>query len=202
MLRLTSCVLSLFLGCSTAAFSETINLGIISFDVLTPGNGISPGVNVFNITNLTGDPLLSGFALPSDFPVFTSVIIMGATLTLEDGGAPTVIGLSAIDPGPFLVPGSLQFPDTVAFTSVILSATLNQTSLLLADGTTFLTDSALVLVTMLPFVDPSLVAGSDFAVISVTGSVAAAGVPEPRSAGMMMAALGLAFVVTRKGGLC
>jgi len=100
------------------------------------------------------------------------------------------------------VPGSLQFPDTVAFTSVILSATLNQTSLLLADGTTFLTDSALVLVTMLPSVDPSLVAGSDFAVISVTGSVAAAGVPEPRSAGMMMAALGLAFVVTRKGGLC
>ena len=145
MFRLTAQILPLFLACSTFALCDTVNLGFITFDVLSPATGTTPGVNVFNITNLTGDPLLSGFALPPDFPVVTSVIFLDSTLTLDDGGPLPGISLGSIDPGPFTPPGSLQFPDTTAFTSVIFSATLNQTSLLLADGTTFLVDSTSIM---------------------------------------------------------
>jgi hypothetical protein len=195
MFRSTFCVFALLLASAGGAYCETINLGIINFDVLTPA-GAGPGVSVFNILNLTGDPLLSGFALPPDFPVITSLILLGGTLTLEDGGPSIVVDLGAIDPGPYPPIGSLQFPDTIAFTSAILSATLNQTSLLLADGTTFVADSPSVLATILPS-GSSLAGGSDFAVISITGSIASTQVPEAATAMSTMAALGLLQVISR-----
>ncbi|MEO8126717.1 MAG: hypothetical protein ABJF23_00925 [Bryobacteraceae bacterium] len=198
MFRLTTCVFALFLTCSTSAYSATINLGVISFDVLTSPNGADPGVNVFNVTNLTGDPTLAGFALPSDFPVFTFLSFLDSSMTLEDGGPSSVVNIGAVDPGPFASPISLQFPDTAVFTSATFSGMLSHTTLLLADGTTFLADSSEVVATILPFSGQSLVAGGDFAVISITGSIAPTdSVPEPQTGVLVMAAFGLLSVVAK-----
>jgi len=192
--RLSAYIVSILLACSTVALGGVVNLGILNFDELIPGDGDNPGVNVFSITNLTGDPLLSGFALPPDFPVFTFVDFLNSILTLDDGGSLPVVDLGIISPGPFAPPGSLLFPDTVAFTSGIFSATLSQTSLLLADGTTFIAGSSTVVVTIVPS-GGSLVPG-DFAIISVTGELA----PEPRTIVLVLGALGAfaAFSRTRR----
>lgn len=50
---------------------ETVNVGLISFDVLIPADINVPGVSVFTISNFTG-----GFALPADFPVVDSLIFL------------------------------------------------------------------------------------------------------------------------------
>ena len=66
------------------SFCSTIYVGFISFDVLIPA-GPGPGVNVFNISNFTGDPGTGGFALPPDFPVFTNLTFLNASLTVNNG---------------------------------------------------------------------------------------------------------------------
>jgi hypothetical protein len=59
--------------------SGTLNIGLLSFDVPIPPAG-SPGVNVFDVYNFAGDPNLSGYALPPDFPVLTFVTLQNASL--------------------------------------------------------------------------------------------------------------------------
>ena len=159
---------------SVAANCASINIGLLSFDVLVPG---SPGVNAFTLTNFTGDPVANGFALPPDFPVYDFLNFLGSSLTLTSGGPVTVL-LGDIGPGTFDSLGSLEFPDSTLFTSALFTATLSQTSLLLSDGSTFVVDSPNITMTLLPSAGPSLVAGTDLAVISVTGNVSTA-VPEP-----------------------
>src|SRR5436190_15593087 len=93
-------VLPLVLCISAAAFGDTLNLGFISYAVLSPADVGTPGINVFNIANFTGDPLSAGFALPPDFPVFTALTFFGSNLTLFDSGPPVVVPLGPIQPGP------------------------------------------------------------------------------------------------------
>ena len=169
--------------------ADIINLGFISYDQLVPP-GTGPGVNAFDISNFTGDPLGGGFALPPDFPVYTFLTFTNASLTLNDG-SPMMIDLGAIAPGPLTPPAELQFPDTTSFSSAVFSATLSQTSLLLSDGTTFITDSPTITATILPASGPSLSPG-DFAVISTTGSVST--VPEPSSFALIGTAVLCLFV--------
>jgi hypothetical protein len=197
MLRPAVCICALFLTSSTVAWCGTVNIGILSFDVSSPPSGGTPGVNVFNISNFTGDPISGGFALEPDFPVFTSLILMGATLTLNDGASlPVIYNLGPIDPGPFSPPGTIQFPDTTAFTSAIFAATLNETTLLLPDGYVFVTDTTSVIATFVPS-GPTLTAGSDFAIISLTGTLQAP-VPEPQSALLTLSAIGLLAAISKK----
>jgi len=199
MLRSTALIFVLLLSSSAVALCDTVNIGIISFDMLIPASGGSPGVNVFNITNFTGDPLAGGFALPPDFSIFTSLGLLGATLTLDSGSPLPIISLGAIDPGQFTSPASLQFSDSTAFTSAIFAATLSQTNFLLADGTTFLADASSILATMVPS-GSSLAAGSDFAIISVTGTSVTGpdnGIPEPASGVLMLSAIGLLFAISK-----
>ena len=150
--------------------AASFNIGVITFDVLIPaGAQGSPGVNVFNIVNLTGDPTASGSALAPDFPVFTQLTWSNCRLSVVVGGSPTVIPLTPVGPGTFSGPAALQFPDTTQIDSATFTATLNTGSLLLSGGTTVPASSSQVTATLLP---TALLSGRgvDFAVIGVTGA--------------------------------
>jgi hypothetical protein len=175
MFRRLKLVAALFFCCTSYALGESINLGLISFDVLIPGSP-NGGVNVFNISNFTGDPGSGGFALPPDFPVYTFLTFINGSLTLP--GGPPVIPLGDIGPGSLIPPPNLQFPDTTSFSSAVFTATLGQLNLLLSDGSTFISVSSTFQVTLLPSSGPTLAAGTDFAVISVTGQISSP-IPEP-----------------------
>src|ERR1019366_312893 len=122
----------------TAAFCDTVNIGLISFDVFIPGDINTPGVNVFNIYNFTGDPSLGGFALPPDFPAMESLTFLSSSLTLMSGGSPLAIPLGDLGPGALSPTDPVQFPDTSLFTGAIFTATLSRTSFLLSGGGAFL----------------------------------------------------------------
>ena len=98
--RLKSLVapLALLLLFPVLSFCTTVYVGFISFDVLIPA-GAGPGVNVFNISNFTGDPGSGGFALPPDFRVFTNLTFLHASLTVDNGVSPVLNPLGALGPG-------------------------------------------------------------------------------------------------------
>jgi hypothetical protein len=148
-----------------------LNLGVISFDNSIPPPP-SPGVNAFDISNFTGGL----FVLPPDFLSLTPVIFQNSTLTLT-GNTTQVIALGDIGPG-FLVPAA-SFPDTVDFSSAEFTATLDVTTFLLSGGGSFTANSAAIDVFLTPSSGPNLVAGTDFALITVSN--APANVPEPAS---------------------
>ena len=159
----------------TPSFCATLHVGLISFDVLIPA-GAGPGINVFNISNLTGDSGSGGFALPPDFSVFTTLTFLNASLTVDDGVSPVLIALVDLAPGTFS-PGSLQFPDTSLFVSAIFFASLSQTSLVLDDASTFTAGSPTITIQLLPSSGSTLGAGTDFKLISVNDNNT--GIPEP-----------------------
>lgn len=131
-------------------------IGDISFDTFIPGPG---GVNSLSINHLTGDSLSSGFALLPDFPVLNSLTWMDRRLRLSAeviDGSPEVFLLNTGDTG--LIPvGVLEFWEFARFPLATLTARLNQTNLLLSDGSPFASGSF-----------PTV--GSDFAVIDVASA--------------------------------
>jgi hypothetical protein len=170
----------------SAAFATPVPIGLLSFDTLIPGSPGSPGVNGFTIANLTGDPALDGFALPPDFPVSTSVLFLSSTLTLETGSTSQVFNLGDIGPGFFSSP-ALQFTDTILFSFAAFSAVLSPASFdLLGTPGVFQVDSPTITLDLLPSSGGELVAGIDFAVLSASGTVATAPVPEPSFFGLLM----------------
>src|SRR5438876_12320790 len=83
-----------------ASFADVINIGVLSFDVLIPNDGINPGTNVFTVQNLTGDPSIGGFALPPDFTVFDFLTFLDGFLTLFTPGSPDIlVDLGPVGPG-------------------------------------------------------------------------------------------------------
>lgn len=162
-------VLYKFIGATVifcaAGYGGTVPLGLISFDVLTQGSSNAPGVDAFDIFNFTGDPASGGFALPPDFPVITPVSFAISSLVLQSLGGMQTIPLGDIAPGQLSPPPDLQFPEATAFSSATLSATLGSTNLTLSDGTTF-TALPNIQAVILPSLGTSLVAGTDFALIS------------------------------------
>ena len=179
----------------TAAFCDTVNIGLISFDVFIPGDINTPGVDVFNIYNFTGDPSSGGFALPPDFPAMESLTFLSSSLTLMSGGSPLAIPLGDLGPGALSPTDPVQFPDTSLFTGAIFTATLSQTGFLLSDGSTFHVGSPTITAELLPSSGPSLVAGTDFAVITVSN---VSNVPEPRTALLLGTVLALLIAINRK----
>lgn len=154
------------------AHAGTIAIGIFSFD-----NSFT-GVNAFNVANFTGPS-----ALPPDFPVIDGLTFTLVAITLDPDQPPPVPPLDDVPAGSS---DSLAFPDTMAFLSATLSFTLNQTSFLLQDGTTFVADSATVQTLLLP--SGSSLAPGDLAAIEVSGSVATS-TPEPGSLGAVLIGL-------------
>lgn len=152
---------------SYQANAGTIDIGLISFDILNPSTSDSPQVDAFEITNFTGDPDSGGFDLPPDFPIETPLTFTLSTLTLVDSGGTHVIPLGDIGPGPLAPPDSLQFPDSDVFTSATFAATLDQVNLLFFDGSTGTALTAEVQATLFPSIGNSLVAGTDLVPLTV-----------------------------------
>lgn len=179
---------SLVLLLTLTVAAQATPVGLISFDVLIPADPPDPGVNAFNITNFTGDPVSGGFALPPDFPVLTSVTFLSSSLTLVlDDSTIEVVSLGDIAPGPFLdlltgdPPLSLQFPDTTGFVSATFSATLSSIFFLLSDGSTVMATSPSISAVLLPAAGTTLTAGTDFALIDVPTTPVSTAIPEPAS---------------------
>jgi len=193
ILRMTNNVIGAMLLFCVVAQAGVINIGLISFDVLIPhGTGL-PGVNIFEISNLTGDPASGGFALLPDFPAFTPLTLTGSKITLTpSAGPPQTIVLGDIAPGTFVSTGPLQFPDTSLFSSGVFSATLSTTHILLAGGSTFVAASPSFSTVLLPSSGPSLIADRDSAVITV------ADVPECATSTLVLAGLVALAVAHRK----
>ena len=148
--------------------AQAIPVGFVSFNQFIPPDPrlIFPGVIDFSVSNLTG----IAFALPPDFPVGDSLTFAGSALSVAlEGGTSQVESLGDLGPGD--LSGSLS-PDTINVTSATFTATLNQTSFLLSDGSTFVALSPALSATILPSSGPFLSAG-DFAVLDV------APIPEP-----------------------
>ena len=154
-------------ACAQAA---QVAIGVISFDNFIPASAASPGVNTFTISNLTGNPTASGFALPPDFPIYSALILENLQLTVLSGSGSISFQVGDVGPG-FVMP--LLFPDTLSFSSAQLSATLNQTTLLMSDWSVFQASSPSVNVQLSPISGASLMAGRDFQLITISD------VPEP-----------------------
>jgi hypothetical protein len=92
--------LAILLSCAPPARSCAIDIGFVSFDVLIPPAGDDPGVNIFDTYNFTGDPNLSGFALPPDFPVLTFVTLQDVSLLFNSTESPDAL--------PDIAPGQLD----------------------------------------------------------------------------------------------
>ncbi len=176
------------------ALADQVNLGIISFDNLIPAdpNG-TPGTNGFNIFNFTG-----GFDLPPDFTAAEDVTFGQSTLALvgiaDSNPFTPTISLGDVGPGPLqgpdgFPPPSLQFPDTTTFSQAEFQATLGPLTFGLADGSVFTADSSKIDVLLLPAQGNNNLTAGDTAVISVSGTISAAVVPEPASWSLLLLAM-------------
>jgi|SRR5579864_864166 len=184
----TRAILSVAVGLlwigATAARADVINLGIVSFDVFLPPDvpdGI-PGVNAFTVSNMTG-----AFSAEPDFPASTALTFQSANLTLTPPPVPPPNPLGDI--GPNSGTQVLFFPDFVSFSSGEFTATLDKTVFGLGDGSVFTADSSSLDVTLLPSIGTNLTAGTDFALITVSGTISAPAVPEPATWSLLLVAM-------------
>jgi len=173
---LTIWAVALFFGTVTLK-ANVVDVGVLSFDQFLPAVQSSPGVNAFNIANFTG----SVFSLPPSFPVIDDLTFLGANLQLFPQTGPAVtLSLGDIGPG-FLLDAFgnpvVQVPDNEQFTGAEFTAKLSPTSFSLAGGGFFNATSSSIDVVLQPSSGNTLVAGTDFALITVAGSVSA--IPEP-----------------------
>ncbi len=175
------------LGGSAAKADETIDLGYLSFDVLNPG-----ATDAFTLYNFTGPD-----SFDSVFPAVSSLSFLSATLTVTDTTTSTITPNSIGDQ----TPGSSQLAVLASdsYSEADFTATLNETIFGLSDGTTFQADSDVVSVALLPSSPPSLEAGTDYALISVNGSVVTPPVPEPPVWLLLLAAITCVVVRKRAG---
>jgi hypothetical protein len=207
---LTFGLLALLVGGLRSARADQVNLGTISFDILIPPPP-TPGTNGFDIFNFTGgsNNLLPDFPVADNLTFRASSLILTGTQPDPSNPGQTIplsetVPLGDIGPGALqdqfgFPPSELQFPDTFSFSQAELTATLSSTTFALADGGTlannssfpngsvFTADSSSIDVLFLPSNgNANLIAGTDNAVISVSGTVSAQAVPEPVSSSLLL----------------
>ena len=167
--------------------ASTIYAGGLSYDTFIPAGGGSPGVDAFDVANLTGD-----FSLPPDFPIVDGLTFQSAMLilTLSDFSQ-QMFDLGDIGPG-FLLDGVgspvVQVAGDQAFQSAEFVATLSPSVFMLADGSIVMVPSTALNVFLLPFSGHTLVVDVDQALIPASSSI-----PEPASAVTVL--IGLAWLL-------
>lgn len=182
---------------AATARAGTVQLGTLSYDTFIPANGSSPGVDAFDLSNLTG-----AFSLPPDFPVTDDLTFQSVTLTLTLSNlSQTVFVLGNIGPG-FLLDSDgnpiVQVPSNEAFDSAELTATLSATVFNLSGGGTFTAGSPAIDVLLLPSSGTSLTVDVDQTTISVSTG-APTSTPEPGSFELVLVvSAGLAWGFHRK----
>jgi hypothetical protein len=159
-------LLALIVAVSAVTHADDLAIGEFSFDELNPG-----AIDAFTVQNFTGDNNL-GF-----FPVSDNLNFLDINVTFTDPTGPTSNPLGELTPDE----GSTQLPVLASDTylQAVFQATLSQTIFGLSDGTTFQADSNALSLTLAPSSGPSLQAGVDFGIITVSGSVVTAPTPEP-----------------------
>ena len=197
-MRAAFCVFAILLASSLAAQADIVPVGILSYDTFIPGAPGTPGVDAFDIANLTGPD-----NFPPDFPASDPLTFQSAvlTLTLSDMSQQILI-LGDIEPGLLLDAFGnpvVQVPDNASFVSAELKATLSPTTFMLSDGTSFAASSSSLDVLLTPSSGQTLVADTDITTINVYGSpvTAPAPVPEPSSVLLLAGALLLIAWKTR-----
>ncbi len=145
------------------------NAATLSFDSLTAGSGGSPGTNIFQIYNYTGDPAIGGEALLPDFPIFTPLVFTEATLSVVVGGTIQSINLGDLSPGPLSLP-TLQFSSETQFSSATFAARISPATFSLSNGLSYSVFNTLVQFTLLPSSGDTLVADIDLGVIEIEAS--------------------------------
>jgi hypothetical protein len=157
--------------------ADIAELGALSYDTFIGGSSGFPGIDAFNLANLTG-----AFNLPPDFPVSDSLTFQSASLTLTlNDLSQEVFNLGDIGPGFLLDSGGnpvVQVPGDQLFKSAEFTATLSPGSFALFDGTSFVADSTALDVVLQPSNGPTLVADTDQTTIGVQGTIVGV-TPEP-----------------------
>ena len=137
------------------AQANIASVGTLSYDTFIPGSSGFPGVDAFNLSNLSG-----GFSLPADFPVTDSLTFQSARLTLTFSDlSQEVFNLGDIGPGFLLDPSGnpvVQVPSDQLFASAEFTATLSPGSFALFNGTSFVADSTSLDVLLQPSSGPTL----------------------------------------------
>jgi hypothetical protein len=179
------------------ARGDVVSIGALSYDTFIAAGGGSPGVDAFDIANLTG-----AFSLPPDFPVTDSLTLQSAVLTLTLGDSTQqVFDLGDIGPG-FLLDGSgnpvVQVSGDEVFASAELTATLSATTFLLFDGTSFTAGSASLDALLFPSSGNMLTVDVDQTTIDV--SAPAAATSEPASLWLAAGAVVLGGLLGRGKG--
>ena len=163
-----------------ATMADSIPVGDIEF------NNLSLGVNDFTVNNFTGANNLGFFPVATNV-TFDNVVLMAT----ESNSTILTFDLGNLAPG---TDTSAQVADSLLFTQVVFSATLNPSILSLTNGSsgTFTAKPTLSL-TLLPSSGSYLVAGVDM------GALNAVSTPEPTTISLFaLALLGLCGVWARK----
>lgn len=182
----------------THATPLTVTVGAFTFDEFIPAADTTPGVDAFNITNLTD----LGIDLDGNGIVAPALNFLDLVATLVDAaGASSSTLLGSLAANSVLADGTgvspLLFPDTQLFTSAVLTGSVEGFTAQLADGSVFTAALSPFTATLLPSNGTSLAAGADFALIAITGDVSQpAPVPEPGT--LLLFATGSAAALCRK----
>lgn len=197
------CVLRLFLTFfvvigSLQTQAVPIQIGLLAFDPLVAADPPDPGTNAFRIYNLTGDPLLGGFASPPDFPAFTPLKFTSAGLSVVVSSIQQAVALPDIDPGIFSNP-DLEFSGAISIESATFTATVDASVVTLNDGTSWTFTTQQLSATLLPGSGSELAAGIDTVVLALDAvPLDLRAVPEPSTVVLMAAGLTLLLACARR----
>jgi hypothetical protein len=165
-----------------AAMADSVPVGDLEF------NSLSAGVNDFTVNNFTGSNNL-GFFPVADNIIFDNAVVMAT----ESNGTILTFDLGNLAPG---TDTSAQVSDSLLFTQVVFSATLDPSTFTLTNGFsgTFAADPTLSF-TLYPSSGADLVAGVDLGAIDASSVVT----PEPSTISLFaLGLLGVAGFRARK----
>lgn len=185
-------LVSLVVFCAQAASADSIPIGVVAFNEFIPASSPVPGLNTFDIANLTG-----GLLAPAPGLATVEIFNGSLLLTFSDGSTQS-FAITGLSPFP-LIPGfnpTAIFSSDTLFLSAVLTGTLDVTFVQLNDGTTtnlVETFSA----TLNPLAGDTFLAPCTFgSTLCAQAPIVAAPVPEPGT--IFLLGMGMAVYCVRR----